>query len=154
MKPVKRRIFLMIAVTALAALACTQLTVKNDSHWQLRVAVTLPGGSGQDVHVYEPGASYDYYPDSAGKYTITVYPGEDYINFMNETKIGVGEFFVTKHEEVEPYMVVELVEGINQIEKVLANLQEATCTGTLVEDETVNARIKFTTSGAYIMDCP
>ena len=153
MKTVNRRVYLMIAVMALAALACTQLTVTNESNWQLRVAVTLPGSSRPDVYTYGRGESYDYYPDSAGSYTITIYPGDDYVEVMNRLKYKVMDA-LAEPDIWATDQIVHLVSDINTIDKILANLQGQSCTGTLVEDETVTATLNINVSGEYSLVCP
>jgi hypothetical protein len=153
MKRVNHRLALIVAVMALAALACTQLTVTNESNWQLRVAVTLPGSSRPDVHVYERGESHDYYPDSAGSYKITIYPGEDYIEVMNNLKFKVQDFLL-EPDIWSPDQIVHLVSDMNNIDKILADLQGKSCTGTLVEDGTVTAKLNINVSGEYSLECP
>jgi hypothetical protein len=105
------------------------------------------------VHVYERGESHDYYPDSAGSYKITIYPGEDYIEVMNNLKFKVQDFLL-EPDIWSPDQIVHLVSDMNNIDKILADLQGKSCTGTLVEDETVTAKLNINVSGEYSLECP
>jgi hypothetical protein len=135
-------------------LACNTLSVSNQSDYKVLVSVVLPGASGADSHIYQPGEVYDYYPGSGGRYTISVIPQEDYVAEMDELKANIILALTTKYDVMQPNVFVELTEKLAKIEKTLSSLTTHSCSGNLMDESNVMATINMTKDGEISLYCP
>jgi hypothetical protein len=135
-------------------LACNTLSVSNQSDYKVLVSVVLPGASGADSHIYQPGEVYDYYPGSGGRYTISVIPQEDYVAEMDELKANIILALTTKYDVMQPNVFVELTEKLAKIEKTLSSLTTHSCSGNLMDESNLMATINMTKDGEISLYCP
>ena len=156
MKNIKQRFILVGVVFGLITLACSAstLSVANQSNFKALVSVTLPGASGADSHVYQPGEVYDYYPGSGGSYTISVIPQEDYVAKMNQIRASIIETLYGYHTKISPSQVAELTEMLASIERTLSSLTSHSCSGNMMEDSNVMATINMTGGNKITLYCP
>ncbi len=145
----KRKLVLLIAVLGLFTMACsmTTLSVANQSEFKALVSVTLPGASGADSHVYQPGEVYDYRPGSGGSYTISVIPQEDYVAEMDKMRALIIRTLYGYEQSIMPKTFVELTEQLADIDRKLSSLTTHSCQGNLMEDSNVMATINITKEG-------
>ena len=150
----KRRFTLLAALFGLATLACGTVSVANQSDYSALVSVTLPGASSTDSHIYKPGELYDYYPESAGPYTVSVIPQEDYIATMDSLRAQILFVLYGYRTVIRPEYVVELTEQLANIDRTLSSLTTHSCTGNFVEDSDVTATLNMSKEGKITLSCP
>ena len=156
MKNNKRKLIVLTAVFGLITLACsaTTLSVANQSDYKALVSVTLPGASGADSHLYQPGEVYDYYPDSGGTYTISVIPQEDYVAEMDRLRAQILFELYGYQDVIRPNYVVELTEKLATIDKTLSSLTTHSCSGRIMEESNILATINMTKESQIELFCP
>ena len=152
----KRRLILVGAVFGLIPLACSTstLSVSNQSNFKALVSVTLPGASGADSHVYQPGEVFDYYPGSGGSYTISVIPQEDYVAEMDRLRATIIHAMVDYRDVIQPDIAVELTEKLASIDRTLSSLTTHSCSGNMMDDSNVMATINMTKESKINLYCP
>ena len=99
MKKLKPILYLMI-VLGLAMLACSELTVVNQSPTAMRVLVHLPEGNGVDSQVIKVKSSLTYYSDIEGPYSVSAIPDEEAIKSLPGALSSVNPFVFS----VSPYV--------------------------------------------------
>ena len=149
-----RKLLLLITLLGLLTLACNTLSVANKSEYKVLVSVVLPGASGADSHIYQPGEVYDYYPGSGGRYTISVSPQEEYVAEMDKLRANIVLALTTKYDVMQPGVFVELTEKLARIDKILSSLTTHSCSGNIMDDANVMATINMTKEGEITLDCP
>ena len=153
---IKRRLILVGVVFGLITLSCSasKLSVANQSNFKALVSVTLPGSSGADSHIYQPGEVHDYYPGSGGSYTISVIPQEDYVAQMDLIRANIIETLYGYQAKLNPSQVVELTNILASIERTLSSLTSHSCSGNMMEDSNVMATINMTGGNKITLYCP
>ena len=156
MSKTKRRLILVMAVYGLITLACstTNLSVANQSNYKTLVSVTLPGASGADSHVYQPGEVHDYNAGSGGSYTISVIPQEDYVAEMDKIRENIIKALYLYRDIIKPAQVVEFTAQLASIDRTLSSLTAQACSGNLMEDSNVMATININAQGKIELYCP
>ena len=152
-KPKRRLIFLAV-VFALTTLACGTLSVANQSDFKVLVSVTLPGSNSTDSHLYKPGEVYDYYPESSGKYTISVIPQEDYIKEMDRLRTNILGTLYINQNTLESDMIIPLTKRLATIEQTLSSLTTHSCSGNFVDDSSISAAVNMSKQGEITLTCP
>jgi len=153
---IKRKLILVGVVFGLITLACSAstLSVANQSDYKALVSVKLPGASGADSHIYQPGEVHDYYPGSGGSYTISVIPQEDYVAELDRVRATIIETLYGYHEKLNPSKVVELTDMLASIERTLSSLTSHSCSGNMMEDSNVMATFNMTGGNKITLNCP
>ena len=145
---------LLAVVFALITLACGTLSVTNQSEYKAVVSVNLPGSSSTDSHLYKPGETYDYYPETSGKYTISIIPQEDYIARMDDLRLQVLLTLHGYQSVIRPEYVVELIEQLADIDRTLSSLTSHSCSGNFLEDSNITATFNMSNEGEITLTCP
>jgi len=154
MRNAKRRLVLAAVVCGLLTLACGTLSVANKSEYKALVSVTLPGASSIDSHLYKPGEVYDYSPESAGPYTVSVIPQEDYIAEMDRLRAQILFVLYGYQTVIRPEYVVELTEQLANIDRALSSLTTHSCSGNFIEDTEITATFDMSKEGQITLNCP
>jgi hypothetical protein len=150
----KRILILLIAPFVLLTLACSTLSVANQSNYKALVSVVLPGAKGADSHLYQPGEVYEYNSGSGGPYSISVIPQEDYIAEMDKIRANIVLTLYGYQDVIRPKFVVQLAEDLANIGKMLSSLTTHSCSGNIMEDSKVMATINITDKGEINLYCP
>jgi hypothetical protein len=152
----KRKLVLLIVVLGLFTMACsmTTLSVANQSDYKVLVSVTLPGASGADSHVYQPGEVYDYRPGSGGSFTISVIPQEDYVAEMDKLRAVIVRALFDYQQSIIPETLIDLTEQLADIDRNLSSLTTHSCQGNIMEDSNVMATINISKDGQITLYCP
>jgi len=156
MKMLNPFLFLII-VLGLATLACSELTIVNQSPAEMRVMVRLPEGNGVDSQVIKIKSSLTFYSDIEGPYSVSVIPTDEAIGIMDRLRIGLKRASVEDPEALKltGKSIPEALEFLYGLEVTLKNIQVASCSGRLIADEETIVTIGFDGSSAkFIVICP
>jgi hypothetical protein len=156
MKTSKNHLRMFIAILGLAALACSELTVVNNTDVAMRVVIKLPEGKGVDTQVIQHGSSETYYSDIEGPYSVSAMLDEEAREFMIKLKTRIQEILTDpKKLSYTDEKLSTLNNSVIVIDKWLVNNQEVSCGGVLSEDKLTIATISFNEdTSKFVISCP
>ena len=147
----RKKLLLILAALALAALACSELTVENQTGSPVRVVVTMPGESVPETVLLETGDSDLFVSDYEGAYTVTAVLDEAWRDKLKTTRdeltlILLGNFNYLDQEEIS-----RLTKQLGTINALLdEELQPVACSGSVSDENSGYAVVEVHISGRGI----
>lgn len=159
MKTSNNKILIICAVLIWASLACSELTIINNSPNSMRVMITLPEGNGVDSQVIQKGSSITYYSDIEGSYTVRAIIEEKAREELIAARVVLQEMLLMPEElgarESSGLPLSGLINRMISVDKALVNIQEISCSGLLVEDKEITVDIGFNKdTSKFVIACP
>ena len=148
----QRKLLLILGILALLALACSDLTVTNETSNLIRVVVTMPGESVSETALLDAGDSDFFVSDYEGTYTVTAVMDEAWRNKLKATRDELTLILLGNFDDLDQEEISRMTKQLGMINDLLdEELQPVSCSGSVKEDKSGYALIEIHLSGKGLM---
>ena len=145
-----------ISVAALVLSGCSFVRIQNVSAASVTVAVTVPDSGKAYTREVASGGIVDVFSGEGGRYTITVIPSESYRSILERLQQQITTRLFEERETLTVDEVRQLVENLNHIDRLIAELAkpQPSCSGFVPEFETAVATISYDDfNSQWVLEC-